>query len=74
MVYNKKQTPVGRMAIPNRDGKTSTDVYIDKKGSIIDDPPSWVNENRKRQSKVGRSMVMTVPDLPWMKKKEQKDG
>lgn len=72
MVYNKKQTPVGRMTIPNRDGKTSTDVYVDKQGSIIDNPPTWINENRKRQSNSGRS-IMVVPDLPWLKK-EHKNG
>jgi len=73
VVYNKKQTPVGRMEILNRDKKTYTDVYVDKNGSHIDNPPSWINENRKRQSNSGRSMVMTVPELPYLKK-EQKDG
>lgn len=54
--------PIALVEIPNRDRKTTSCVYVDKKGSIID-PPKWLNEKRKNPYAGRRSFI--VPDVPW---------
>jgi len=60
--------PIGRLEIPNRDGRTTSQVLVDKKGHIVD-PPKWLNEKR-RNPYVGRKSFI-VPDLPYLRKGEK---
>ena len=60
-----------RLEIPNNDGKSTSQVYVDKKGNIVD-RPKWVNESRKNPYANRKSFI--VPALPWLEGKGKKDA
>ena len=60
-------TAVGKMEVPNRDGKTTSEVYVDKKGNMVD-RPKWLNGRRTNRLATRRSF--TMPGLPYKIKRK----